>query len=67
MTQDPHYWTKEQVAQQFQVTTKTVDRWVLDGTIPSMAIFKVSGGTIRFDSSAIRTLAENQSVAKGDE
>jgi len=48
------YSTKQEVANVFSVTTRTVDAWMRDGKIP---YFKI-GRTVRFSLSDIRAYLE---------
>jgi excisionase family DNA binding protein len=43
------FLTKSQVAQMFQVSERTIEKWVSDGSLPAFHI----GRTIRFDREAI--------------
>ena len=40
---------KSQVAEMFQVTERTIEKWVSDGSLPAVRL----GRTVRFDREAI--------------
>lgn len=45
--------TKQQLAERLSVTTRSVDRWLLDGVLPADCKVQIGDRVVRFRQSAI--------------
>jgi hypothetical protein len=58
-------WTKKEVAAFYQVTERTVDRWIASQTIPAVAKVTI-GGRVRFRSKTLIDAITGEEASDGE-
>ncbi len=62
---DERFLTKRQFAALFQVTERTIDRWLLDGELPPESKLTI-GGCVRFRPAALEEWIKSRLSGRSD-
>jgi excisionase family DNA binding protein len=60
------YYTLDEIAERLKVSRRTVNRWVVEGTLPAIRL-AAQGGSVRVAESDLRNFLEERRTAPREE